>query len=139
MLFISIILSGIEIIERLYRRPAKTAINARTFRDIFGDKAIKKLLIPAFIDDYNHFMGAINQADQLRLYYSTLRKHNKNWKPFWHFLFDIIVINCCKHYRHHSKTPIARAQQLEQKDFRIKLAIALFDYSKRTSISALAI
>ena len=73
----STVSSGIEIIERLRRRPAKTATNARTSRDIFGDEAIKKLLIPAFIDDYNYFMGAVDQADQLRSYYSTLRKQQE--------------------------------------------------------------
>ena len=136
VLFMSTVSSEMETVERLRRRPAKTATNARTSRQIFGDEATKKLLIPAFIDNYNYFMGAVDQADQLRSYYSTLRKHNKNWKPLWHFLFDTTVINCYKLYRHHPRTPIAQAQRLEQKNFRIKLAIALFDHSKRTSFPA---
>ena len=78
VLFISTVSTGIETIKRERRRPIKSATNANTSRKVFGDSATKKLLIPAFINDYNHFIGGVDQADQLRSYYNTQRRHNKN-------------------------------------------------------------
>ena len=60
VLFMSTVSTGIETILRPRRRPAKTATNAKSSREVFRDKPIKALLIPRFIDDYNHFMGAVN-------------------------------------------------------------------------------
>ena len=70
-----------DIIKRLRRRPAATATNARTSRAEFGEAVVKLLPIPALINKYNHFMNGVNQADQLRSYYTTQRIHVKNWKP----------------------------------------------------------
>ena len=39
--------------ERARKRLAKTLINGRIIRKVFGDKYIKDLLIPCFINDYN--------------------------------------------------------------------------------------
>lgn len=63
------------------RRPTKTAINARASRAVFGAGAVKELAIPQFIDIYNHSMGGVDQADQLRSCYNTQRIYVKNWKP----------------------------------------------------------
>ncbi len=71
VLFMSTVSDGIEKILRQRRRPPKTATNARTSREVFGDNPTKQLLIPQFINDYNHFMGGVDQADQLRSYYNT--------------------------------------------------------------------
>jgi hypothetical protein len=35
------------------RRPAKTSINRRIIREVFGDLLIKELKIPCFINNYN--------------------------------------------------------------------------------------
>ena len=125
---------GRETVIRNRRRLAQTATNAKTSREVFGDQSTKNLAIPAFIDDYNHYIGAVDQADQLRSYYTTVRRHNKNWKPLWHFLLDTTTTNCFKLYRHHSET--AQAHSLGHKDFLIKLVIDLFDYSERISAPA---
>ena len=77
----STVSTGRETVIRNRRRPTKTAINSKTSRKVFGDQSTKDLEIPAFIDDYNHYMGGVDQADQLRSYYTTLRRHNKTWKP----------------------------------------------------------
>ena len=134
VLFMSTIFTGRETVIRNQRRPAKTATNAKTSREVFGDQSTKDLEIPAFIDDYNHYMGAADQADQLRSYYTALRRHNKTWKPLWHFLLDTTVTNCFKLYYHHPQAPATRSDRMEQKDFRIKLAIELFDHSERTTL-----
>ena len=70
MLFITTISNSRKKIKRLRRRPAKIAINTRTSRAIFGEEARKKLTIPEFIDIYNHYINGVNNADQLRCYYS---------------------------------------------------------------------
>ena len=128
--FMSTVSTGMETILRPRRRPTKSATNARTSREVFGDLAIKELLIPKFIDDYNHYMGGVDHADQLRSYYNTQRIHLKNWKPLWHFLLDTTITNCFKLHRHHLKTP---ARRYGQKEFRTKLAVELFNHSEHTT------
>ena len=78
VLFMTTVHSGKEVVERLRRRPAIIATSTRTLRLPFGDEPVKSLPIPQFIDMYNHFMGGVDQADQLRSYYSTQRRHNKS-------------------------------------------------------------
>ena len=120
-----------DTVTRLRRRPAKTATNARTSRAVFGEMSTKQLDIPAFIDMYNHYMNGVDNADQLRCYYSTQRVHFKNWKPLWHFILDITIVNCYKiHYcmpRRRNKSWI----QYSQREFRVRLASQLFECSKR--------
>ena len=133
VLFINTVSTGIESVLRNRRRPAKSATNSRTSKKVFGDSLTKKLLIPRFIDDYNYFMGGVDIADQLKSYYNTQRKHHKNWKPLWHFLFDTTITNCFKLYRH---CPLSRRIPLPSiwythKEFRTRLAMLLFDYSER--------
>ena len=133
VLFMSTVSTGMESILRNRRRPAKSATNSRTSREVFGDSPTKELLIPRFIDDYNHFMGGVDTADQLKSYYNTQRKHHKNWKPLWHFLLDTTITNCFKLHRH---CPPSRRLPLPltrytHKEFRTKLAVQLFDHSER--------
>ena len=78
VLFINTVSTGIETILQLRRRSAKTATNAKSSREVFRDELIKALLIPRFIDNYNHFIGAVDQADQLKSYYSIQRIYLKN-------------------------------------------------------------
>ncbi|CAB4385768.1 unnamed protein product [Rhizophagus irregularis] len=58
-------------IERIRRRPRETSTNAVNVRAVFGTASKKSLPIPIVIDDYNHFMGGVDIADQLRGYYGT--------------------------------------------------------------------
>src|SRR5947199_9913828 len=46
-----------DTIIRDRKRPKLTSTNARITRPIFGDLLRKQLLIPLFIDDYNHHMN----------------------------------------------------------------------------------
>jgi hypothetical protein len=50
-------------INRLRKRPKKTASNARITRESFDENPIKVLSILIFIDDYNHYMGGIDQLN----------------------------------------------------------------------------
>jgi hypothetical protein len=56
---------------RMRKRPKKTASNARITREPFGDNSIKILPISIFTDNYNHYMGGIDQSNQLRASFTT--------------------------------------------------------------------
>ena len=132
VLFMSTVGMPAEKIKRLRRRPARTATNARTSRAMFGDEPTKRLKIPVFIDNYNHFMNGVNVADQLRSYYMTQRIYMKNWKALWHFLLDITITNCYKIAYTTRERPYAYPRTHEtHKAFRIKLANSLFTDSWR--------
>jgi hypothetical protein len=52
-----------DMVERKRRRPAKTSINGRIVREVFGTDLVKELRISCFIDDYNQNMGGIDLAN----------------------------------------------------------------------------
>jgi hypothetical protein len=52
------------------RRPKPTSTNARIVLPVFGNDAVKALPIPVAINDYNHRMGFVDLANQLRATYS---------------------------------------------------------------------
>jgi hypothetical protein len=56
---------------RLYKKPKKTASKARITREPFSDNPTKILHIPTFIDEYNHYIGGIDQSNQLRAAFTT--------------------------------------------------------------------
>jgi hypothetical protein len=81
-------------IDRLRRRPKKTASNARITREPFDEAPTKVLSIPIFIDDYNHYMGGIDQANQLRAAFTTHSPRNqKEFLPGIFWAIDIAISN----------------------------------------------
>jgi hypothetical protein len=68
-------------INRLRKRPKKTASNARITREPFSEAPIKYLPIFIFINDYNHYIGGINQTNQLRTVFTT--HFSRNQKEFF--------------------------------------------------------
>ena len=64
-------------ITRQRKRLAKTSTSTRIVRCVFGDNPVKELEIPTFIDDYNHNIGGVDIANQLResfkIHKATLR------------------------------------------------------------------
>ena len=137
VLFMTTVSNGQKKVKRLRRRPAKTATNARTSRAMFGEEARKELAIPEFIDMYNHYMNGVDNADQLRCYYSTQRVHFKSWKPLWHFLLDTTITNSYK-IAYYKPERVERVQKTFRethghREFRIQLATQLFEHSERIS------
>lgn len=96
VLFMTTVSNGRRQVVRELSRSAKTATNARTSRAVFGSSAVKELSIPKLIDMYNRFMSGVDQADQLRSYYSTQPTPNKNWRSLWPYLFDTTFTNAYK-------------------------------------------
>ena len=58
-------------IERIWHRLQETSTNVTKVRKVFGTASKKFLSIPIIIDDYNHFMGGMDIANQLHEYYAT--------------------------------------------------------------------
>jgi hypothetical protein len=48
---------------RMRKRPKKTASNARITCKPFRDLPQQILAIPTFIDDYNHYIGGLDQSN----------------------------------------------------------------------------
>ena len=51
------------------------------------------LPIPGAINDYNHYMGGVDIADQLRAGFSTQQRGVKPWRPLFYWLLDSTIIN----------------------------------------------
>ena len=90
---------------------------------------MKELSIPQFIDMYNHLMGGVDEADQLRSYFNTQRTHLKSWRPIYHFLLDTTIVNC---YKLSTKSiPGYWPKRSAHKAFREELVEALFNNGER--------
>jgi hypothetical protein len=112
-------------IIRKRRRPQATSTNGHLVRKVFGDDVRKDLSIPLFIDDYNHFMGGVDIADQLRSYYTTQRISLRNWYPLFFWIIDTAILNS-----YLLGKSLYGAKFMHHKDFRVALWTALFSYSK---------
>ncbi|KAL1953145.1 hypothetical protein VTO42DRAFT_3545 [Malbranchea cinnamomea] len=93
VLGLSTLHSPTAFIAQKRKRPAKTSTNEALVRRVFGDEVIKELDIPAFINDYNHYMGAVDVSNQLRANYTVHRKTYRNWLPLFYFFIDAVVVN----------------------------------------------
>ena len=56
-------------------------------------KYTRNLPIPMAIDDYNHFIGGVDIANQLRAGFSIQRRGVKPWRPLFYWLLDSTIIN----------------------------------------------
>jgi len=66
----------------------------KTARKPFGSEPVKDLPIPKFIDDYNHYMGQVDQADQRRASNPGLRRIKRGgWHALWNFIFNVTLVN----------------------------------------------
>jgi Transposase IS4 len=81
-------------IQRLRRCPKINAENQRILRPVFQGQPFKELFIPKAIDDYNHHMKGVDQADQLRAGFTCHRKQNyRTQMPLFYFLLDVSCVN----------------------------------------------
>lgn len=81
-------------VVRTRRRPKVTSSAAHTARKAFGNSPTKDLPIPIVIDEYNHNMGSVDVADQLRGSMAGMRRIRKGgWRALWQFIFNLVVLN----------------------------------------------
>ena len=68
-------------IYRIYRRLKKTVLNIRITQESFRNQSRKILPIFILIDDYNHYIEEIDQANQFRIVF--IIHFSRNQKKFF--------------------------------------------------------
>ena len=91
----SFVLSIEEEVVRLRKRLKETSFKAKTSRVPFGEEPIKELNIPVITDEYNHYMGAVNEFDHLIAQNLELRPCKRGGsQALEHWLLRTILVNC---------------------------------------------
>jgi Transposase IS4 len=93
VLLVSNIHDGNENIVRNRKKPRQTAVNRRHLLPVWGSQAVVPICIPGVIDDYNHWMGGVDKADQLIASYEINLRCRRTWMPIFFRCFDIIRVN----------------------------------------------
>src|ERR1700722_13317658 len=120
VLFLTIVYNSQSTIIRPRKRPR---ITTQKDTDLWAGSVTKDLAIPVAINEYNHHMGSVDQADQSRKSYSRRTREYRTWKPLFRFLLQASVCNAAKLWietqqRRHSSTQ--RSQTL---GFRMNVAL----------------
>ena len=68
------------------------------------------LPIPGAINDYNHHIGGVDIADQLRAGFSTQQRGVKPWRPLFYWLLDTTIINAFCLSEHWRKAKLGRGK-----------------------------
>lgn len=82
-----------ETILRKRRRPRVTGKNKNHVKAVWGDDGVKAIHIPTLIDDYNHWMGGVDVADQRIAYYQPDLRCHRTWLPMFLQIMSIIRSN----------------------------------------------
>jgi hypothetical protein len=118
--FCTTIHNGTEWVVRNRKRPKGTSTSAVITKQPFymftppiGCKEpyehTRLLPIPGAIDDYNHHMGGVDIADQLRAGFSTQQRGFKPWRPLFYWLLDSAIINAFHLSEHQRKGNVRSA------------------------------
>ena len=92
--------TALEIVEKNRKKPKKTSTSASIARAPFGDAFTKVLPIPGIIDGYNNGMNMVDQANQLRSYFTSHpNRTQKEFFPGIYWSFDFILVNCFEIYK----------------------------------------
>ena len=82
---------GLEMVLRTRKRPNNQNTKAKA---PFGASTTKVLPFPVALDDYNHFMGAVDLGDQLETYFEPAFRLFKHWKALFRWLLMTTITNC---------------------------------------------
>jgi len=113
------------------KRPAATSTNVAIACTPFGTDYQKELDIPTAINDYNHYIGSVNIANQYRASYEIHRKTNRSWFPLFYFFLDASIINAWRIqciYKQQHQQPVN-----SQLAFRKKLYRELFAFAAQAA------
>ena len=75
------------------KKPRITNTNRTHVQTVWGDKGVTKIEIPKVIDDYNHWMGGVDKADQLIAYYRPDVRCRRTWMPLMFHMLDCMRVN----------------------------------------------
>jgi hypothetical protein len=116
--FCTTIHDGTEWLVQNQKRPKGTltlaAITKQPFYMFSPPSGCKELYehthllpIPGAINNYNHHMGRVDIADQLRAGFSTQQRGVKPWRPLFYWLLDSTIINAFRLSEHHRKSKLS--------------------------------
>jgi Transposase IS4 len=128
------------------RRPTLNPTNRPIIEPVFGTQARKELLIPRPINDYNHSMGAGDEANQLRMNYDLQRRNRRTWRALFFFFLKTSIVNAY-HLQQWGGCPPDENENEDEDDsligrtaahrkFREDLITALWSYASETGPSA---
>jgi hypothetical protein len=123
--------------EKVRKRPAKTLINGRIVRQIFGPEPTKELRIPCFINNYNQYIGSVDLVNQFRESYETHKITLRVWWPLFYWLIDVACINAYRLYQLHIIQ--LKEKPITHLEFRIQLTSKLLDYSNKAKLQYLRV
>ena len=84
----------LEFVIKERKRPKKSSTNATIARAAFNGSYRRELPVPRAIDDYNHSMGFVDNANQMRAAFTThTRRNQKDFLPRFYWLIDIVLVN----------------------------------------------
>ena len=107
-----------ETVSRVRKKPRVNAVNKANLNQIWGDSFARMIEIPKVIDDYNHWMGGVDQNDQLISNYRHQLHCQWIWMPLMLHSLDVLCVNA---YRAHVGLQTNVNNQLEQKEFILSL------------------
>jgi hypothetical protein len=85
--------TGDETITQKRRRPKPNNLNRANIQAAWGSSHVANIDIPMVIDDYNHWMGGVDKADQLIAYYRPDLRCRRVWVPLLLHCLDIVRVN----------------------------------------------
>ena len=94
-------------ITRTRKRPRKTPKNERHVDIVWGKNGSAKINIPTLIDDYNHWMGGVDLADQRIAYYHPNTRALRTWVPMFMQILSLVRNNSYLVYRTNNPKPMS--------------------------------
>jgi hypothetical protein len=85
--------TGEETITRQRHKPRVNTTNRHHLETVWGANPMVPLDIPGVFDDYNHWMGGVDKADQLIAYYRPNLHCRRTWMPIFFHCLDIVRVN----------------------------------------------
>jgi hypothetical protein len=115
---VSSVHTGQETIQRERKKPRVTATNRNNLTPVWGTEFVRSIKIPGMIDDYNHWMIAVDKSDQLISYYRADLRCRRTWMPLMLHCLDVVRVNALAIARKADGT-------VNHKDFIVSLVEAL--------------
>ena len=114
-----------NVIKRIRRKPRKTTGNKRHVSKVWGELGKVAIKIPNLIDDYNHWMGGVDVADQLIAYYHPNTRCQRTWIPMFLQILSMVRCNGMIVYKDHCIKN--KCKQLSHKEFTLAMIATLLN------------
>jgi hypothetical protein len=142
--FCSTIHDGIEWIVQKRKKPKSTSTSVTITKQPFATfnsssrykesyEHTRLLPIPGMTDDYNHYMGGVDIANQLRTGFSTQQRGVKPWMALFYWLLDTSTINAFRIFEHQRKASLGLKKDKAHsthRSFQEALVIGLLELPK---------